>query len=98
MELDEIKALIAKRHYEVSQKIQELLEQEYFEKQDLESCILTATRIHKRQRDERGAAIDGMKYVILGRDTHGQRFYTTGKIIQDYLGHLYFFITAHQAE
>lgn len=98
MNLDDIKALIAKRQYEVSQKVQELLEQEYFDKQDLKNCILTATRIHKRQRDERRAAVDGMKYVIIGLDTHGRRFYTTGKIIKDHLGRLYFFITAHQAE
>ncbi len=98
MELDEIKVLIAKRQYEVSQKVQELLEQEYFDKQDLENCILTATRIHKRQRDERGTAADGRKYVIIGLDTHGRRFYMTGKIIKDHLGRLYFFITAHQAE
>lgn len=98
MELDEIKTLIIKRQYEVSQKVQELLEQEYFEKQDLENCILTATRIHKKQRDERGTAVDGLKYVIIGLDTHGQRFYTTGKVIKDHLGSFYFFITAHQAE
>lgn len=98
MELDEIKTLIIKRQYEVSQKVQELLEQEYFEKQDLENCILTATRIHKKQRDERGAAVDGLKYVVIGLDTRGQQFYTTGKVIKDHLGRLYFFITAHQAE
>jgi len=39
-----------------------------------------------------------MKYVILGRDTHGRPFYTVGKILQDAEDRFYFYITAHQAD
>ena len=98
MDLNDIQNLIVRKEYEVSEKVQDLLDQEFFEHRDLENCILTANRIHKRERDEKGASVDGMKYVIIGFDTHGRRFYTVGKILKDYLGRLYFFITAHQAD
>ena len=98
MDLDDIKELIVRKQYEVSEKVQDLLDQEYFEKRDLENCLQTAHRIHKKQRDEKGVAVDGMKYVIIGMDTHGQSFYTAGKVVKDHLGHLYFFITAHHAD
>ena len=39
-----------------------------------------------------------MKYVIVGRDTHGRPFYTVGKVVQGSEGQFYFYITAHQAD
>lgn len=42
------------------------------------------------ERDELNQATDRRKYTILGRDIHGNAFYTCGKIRR--------FITAHQAD
>jgi hypothetical protein len=39
-----------------------------------------------------------MKYVILGRDTHGRPFYTVGKVLRGPTGQFYFYLTAHQAD
>lgn len=44
-----------------------------------------------------GQAIHGMKHVILGKDTHGQLFYTVGKVMPGPQERFYFYITAHQA-
>jgi len=60
--------------------------------------ILSATKIQKKERDELGQAVHGMKYVILGKDTHGQPFYTAGKVIRSAQGRFYFSMTAHQAD
>jgi hypothetical protein len=97
MPLREIQRLVDHGQYRYSRKVEELIEDGYIDEDDLEHCILSAQRIAKRQRDELGQAIDGMKYVILGRDTHGRPFYTVGKMLRAPRGRLYFFITAHQA-
>lgn len=97
MTLEEIKQLVAQRRYRYSRKVRDLIEEGFFDEEDLVHCILSATKIHKRERDELGQAVHGMKYVILGRDTHGRLFYTAGKVIQGSKGQFYFYITAHQA-
>ena len=97
MPLREIQRLVEHGQYRYSRKVEELIEDGYFDEDDLEHCILSAQRIYKRERDELGNAIHGMKYVILGRDTHGRRLYTVGKMLRAQRGRLYFFITAHQA-
>jgi hypothetical protein len=58
----------------------------------------SATSIYKAERDELGQAVHGMKYVILGRDTHGRPFYTVGKALRGPAGRIYFYLTAHQAD
>jgi hypothetical protein len=98
MTLAEIKQLVAQRRYHYSRKVRGFIEEGFFDEVDLVHCILSATRIHKRERDELGQAVHGMKYVILGRDTHGRPFYTVGKGIAGAGGQLYFYITAHQAD
>jgi flavorubredoxin len=98
MTLKEIKQLVALDQYRYSEKVREAIEEGFFEEEDLVHCILSATRIHKKERDELKQAIHGMKYVILGRDTHGQPFYTVGKGVQGAKGKLYFYISAHQAD
>ncbi len=98
MLLQHIKKLITEGEYEISSKVGGLIEEGYFELADIESCILTATEIYKRERDELKQSVDGYKYVIIGRDTSGLRFYSTGKMMIDYVGRYYFVITAHQAE
>jgi hypothetical protein len=98
MTLEEIKQLVARRRYQYSRKVRDFIEDGFFDEEDLVHCILSATRIHKSERDELGHAIHGMKYVILGRDIHGRPFYTVGKGIQAPRGRLYFYITAHQAD
>lgn len=98
MTLNDIKTLIGRKQYLISSKVEDLIEDGYFSEADLEHCIFTATRVYKRERDELKQAVDGMKYVIIGRDTHGHLFYTAGKVVRSYTGRSYFFITAHHAE
>jgi hypothetical protein len=96
--LEEIKQLVAQRRYRYSQKVRDFIEEGFFDEIDLVRCVLSATKIHKRERDELGQAVHGMKYVILGRDMHGRPFYTVGKGISGPRGQFYFYITAHQAD
>ena len=98
MTLEDIKLLVAQRLYRYSEKVREAIEEGFFDEEDLVHCILSATKIHKKEKDELGQAVHGMKYVILGRDTHGHPFYTVGKVIQGAGGKLYYYISAHQAD
>jgi hypothetical protein len=98
MTLREIQQLVARRRYRYSRKVRDFIEDGYFDEEDLVHCILSATNIHKRERDELRQDVHGMKYVILGRDTHGRPFYTVGKVIQGPTSRLYFYLTAHQAD
>lgn len=98
MTLPEIKQLVADQRYRYSKKVRGLIEEGFFDEEDMVHCVLSATRIHKAERDELGQAVHGMKYVILGKDTHGQPFYTVGKVMEDRKGRFYFYITAHEAE
>lgn len=96
--LEVIKSLVADRSYHYSKKVRQFIEDGWYAAEDLERCILTATKIHKLEDDELGVAMDGYKCTILGRDTLGQPFYTCGKIILSHNDQrLYFFITAHEA-
>ena len=98
MTLREIKQLVAQGRYRYSRKVRDFIEEAFFDEGDLVHCILSATKIYKRERDELKQAVHGMKYVILGRDTYGQPFYTAGKVIKDRKGRFYFYIKAHQAD
>jgi len=98
MTLADIKQLVAQRQYDYSEKVRDFIEEGFFEEEDLEHCILSAAKIHKQERDELGQAVYGMKYVILGRDTHGRPFYTVGKVMQGPEGQFFYFITAHQVD
>lgn len=98
MTLDEIKRLVAEGSYHYGKKVREAIEEGFFDEEDLVHCILSATGIHKKEKDELKQAIHGMKYVILGRDTHGRPFYTVGKVVQGAEGKLYYYISAHQAD
>jgi len=98
MTLEEIKILVAQKSYRYSRKVQDAIEEGFFGLEDLEHCILSANKIHKKKKDELGQAVHGMKYTILGRDTHGRPFYTVGKVIRGVKGKLYFYISAHQTE
>lgn len=97
MTLEEIKQLVANNQYRYSRKVREFIEDGFFEEEDIVHCILSAKEINKKERDEQGQAVHGMKFVILGKDTHGQGFYTVGKVVKGQMGKFYFCITAHQA-
>ena len=98
MSLTAIQHLVATGRYRYSQKVRLLIEDGWFDEEDLVSCVLSATRIYKRARDEFQQSRDKLKHVILGRDTYGRPFYTAGKILTGSQGQVYFFITAHQAD
>lgn len=97
MALSRIKRLIDQNRYDYTGKIRDRIEEGEFTEDDLATCILTATKIYKKERDELSQSVDGMKYVIVGKDTQGAAFYTAGKIRKDYSGKYYFFLTAHEA-
>jgi hypothetical protein len=59
MTLEEIQQLVARRRYQYSRKVREFIEDGFFDEEDLVHCILSATRIHKSERDE---------LVVLGRN------------------------------
>ncbi len=98
MTLVEIKQLIAEGRYRFSGKVQSFIEEGFFDEEDLRHCILSASRIHKKERDEKRQDVHGMKYVIIGRDIHGRLFYTVGKVRSTENDRFYFYITAHQAD
>lgn len=98
MTLKEIKKIVAEGSYDYSKKIRESIEEGFFDEKDLEHCIVSAANIHKKEKDEFKQAVHGMKYVILGKDTHGQLFYTVGKVMHGPQGRFYYFITARQAD
>ena len=92
-----IKALVASRQYQYSAKVQNLIQEGYFDIEDVERCILSASVIQKVETDELGTSVDGCKYTIIGLDTEGMSFYTCGKLIRNEEAQkLYFFITAHE--
>lgn len=92
-----VKQLVMEGNYHYSRKVRDYIEDSCFQFEDLEKCICTATNIHKVEDDDLKEAQDGKKYTVLGRDSHGEPFYTCGKIILGEKGRLYFFITAHEA-
>lgn len=96
-ELIVIKELVMSGDYHYSNKIRAQVEEGWYQEDDLEQCICTATRIHKVEDDELKTAADGKKYTILGRDSQGEPFYTCGKIILSKDNRKYFFITAHES-
>ena len=98
MDLKQIKALIEATSYATSDHVDEGLDAGYFDLEDIEQAILSAGRIHKRERDERRESVDGYKYTIIGRNRAGNAFYTCGKVKRDYQGRYYFLITAHKAD
>ena len=94
-----IKALVASRQYQYSRKVQNLIQEGYFDLEDMEHCILSARVIQKVEPDELGASFDGCKYTIIGFDTAGISFYTCGKLIRnEEAQEFYFFITAHEQQ
>ena len=52
MTLEEIKLLIAQKSYRYSRKVQDAIEEGFFDLEDLENCILSANEIHKKEKDE----------------------------------------------
>lgn len=98
MTLTEIQNLIRRDEFILSEKVSDMEDAGEFTEKDVASCVLSADRISKTERDEKYQAIDGKKYTIIGRDVAGLPFYTTGKVLADYRGRFYFFITAHTAD
>lgn len=97
MDFKQIQRLVARGEYELSAKVYSLVEDGLFDEADLVECVTTAPGVYKRERDEKGGSVDGLKYVIIGTDTRGRPFYTAGKVARDAMGQFYFYITAHAA-
>lgn len=54
MTLEEIKQLVAQGRYRYSRKVRDFIEDGFFNVEDLEHCILSATKIYKSERDKLG--------------------------------------------
>jgi hypothetical protein len=93
--LTEIRGFAARLELLPSGKTRALLESGELCLDDIQSALLTATRIYKKECDEEGDAVDGFKYTIIGRACGGLPIYTCGKIIEWIDGKTYFLITAH---
>jgi hypothetical protein len=91
-----IRELVLSGAYHWSKKVQEQIEDGWFSRDDLVECVLTGF-VHKTERDEFKDSMGNKKYVIIGRDTYGNPFYTAGKIKRARDGKYYFFITGHEA-
>jgi len=91
-----IRELVLSGAYHWSKKIQTQIEEGWFSKEDLVECVLTGS-VHKTERDELKDSVGNKKYVIIGRDIHGNPFYTAGKIKRAEDGKYYLFITGHEA-
>ena len=90
-----IQNLIRRGHYDWSKKIDQMMNEGWFDETDLEECILTGV-VYKTENDPFKNSVGDKIYVIIGQDTHGKPFYTVGKILRSDEGTLYFFITAHE--
>ena len=53
-QLEVIKSLIATDAYHYSKKVRQLIDDGWYETDDLERCILSATSIHKVEEDDMG--------------------------------------------
>ena len=98
MKFYQIQRLVTQGEYELSHKVYILVEEGLFDEADLVECVMTAPGICKKERDEKGGSVDGLKYVNIGTDTRGRPFYTVGKVARDATGKFYFYITAHAAD
>jgi hypothetical protein len=92
-----IKLLVAAGYYDWSEKVQNAIEDGWFEPEDLERCIETG-KVAKVKKDVVGGSVGQKTYAILGSDCSGCRFYTAGKIVKAARGQEYFFITAHESK
>jgi hypothetical protein len=55
-QLEVIKSLIATGAYHYAKKVRQLIDDGWYETDDLERCILSATSIHKVEEDDMGTA------------------------------------------
>jgi hypothetical protein len=93
--LSEIRGLAARNELLLSDKALAFVQAGDLDLDDIRFALMTATRIYKKERDEKRAAVDGYKYTIIGKACSGLPIYTCGKIIEWLDGRTYFLITAH---
>jgi len=91
-----IQNLVRQGRYDWSNKVDQLINAGWFDEEDLEECILTGV-VQKTEKDLFKNSVGNKIYVVIGRDTHGNPFYTVGKILKANDGNFYFFITTHEA-
>jgi len=89
-----IRQLVVSGNYDYSEKVRILIEEGWFDEDDIERCIETGF-VCKKEKDEQRISVDGKKYTILGRDCAGVAFYCVGKIMKGDGAKLFFVITAH---
>ena len=93
--LEKIKRLVRSGWWSFGTHVREGLERGEFERRDIENSIESG-KIRRVQRDEQKAAIDGNKYVIVGRSHNGLPFETVGKIVSLDEERQYFVCTAYR--
>ena len=95
--LERIQLLVLRGQWAVSSHVRDKIEDGEFELDDVEASLRSG-RISESRKDERGVALDGRKYTIVGRARCGLPLQTVGKIIAGADGQEYFVITAYRWE
>ena len=90
----QIQFLIRTECYELSDHVHDKIADNYWALEDVENALLTGS-ICKVENDDKGGAIDGKKYTLMGHGCHGHDIVTVGKIVEDENGNEYFVITAY---
>ena len=91
--LQQIQLLILCRQWTISRHVLADIENGEFDEKDIETSIMSGWIDHS-QKDEMQAAVDGRKYIIIGKSYSGLPFETVGKIVEGIQGEEYFVITA----
>ena len=95
--LNEIRTLVARGQYQLSEHVFAAIELGEFDERDIETCIMTGV-IRQREKDELGVAADRYKYAILGHSCCGAPFEVVGKFISVGANKEVFIITAYHRE
>ena len=90
-----IRELVLCGDYKFSQHLQQKIGDGEFSFEDIENCIAHGL-LQRWEKDEKGGAIDGKKYIIVGPCKGGLGFDTVGKIIKTNDGEAYYFNTAYR--
>ena len=89
-----IQKLVRCFNYDLSDEVFNKIAEGDFSYEDIENSIFCGN-IRKREKDEKGVAKDGYKYIICGPGVNGLAFETVGKLIDWIDGETYFIITAY---
>lgn len=92
--LEKIHRLVLRDRWRLGSHVQDKIEVGEFAREEIK-CVLLNGEIRRVQPDEQQVAVDGNKYVILGRAPSGLPLKTVGKIIRGEDEQEYFLISVY---